>query len=63
MTMSSTAAIGKSYLCTQCDRPESKCICERYCCLCQSQFGIRLCEDGLLYCTACREACGHKASE
>jgi hypothetical protein len=44
-------------LCQQCDKPEDGCKCERYCCHCQGQEGIRLCIDGLYYCPDCREAC------
>ena len=44
-------------VCTQCDREERYCDCEKYCTYCQSQHSIRLCEDGLYYCPDCREAC------
>jgi hypothetical protein len=44
-------------LCSQCDLPEEKCACDRYCCYCQGQLGIRLCVDGKYYCPDCREAC------
>src|SRR5262249_12839835 len=44
-------------LCAQCDLPEEKCLCDRYCCYCQGQQGIRLCMDGKYYCLDCREAC------
>lgn len=44
-------------LCTQCDKPEGECSCEKFCVYCQSQQGIRLCEDGMYYCPDCREAC------
>jgi len=44
-------------VCMQCDQPESKCACEKYCCCCQAQTNIRLCVDGLYYCPDCREAC------
>lgn len=40
-----------------CEKPEAQCTCDRYCCLCLGQFGIRLCEDGRFYCPDCREAC------
>ena len=46
-----------STVCSQCDHPESKCTCEKYCCFCQSQYGVRLCVDELYYCPDCREAC------
>ncbi len=49
--------MAEQVLCAQCDRPEYACTCERYCCLCQAQYGIRLCVDGQYYCPECREAC------
>jgi hypothetical protein len=47
----------------QCELTEEKCDCERYCCQCQGQIDIRLCEDGLYYCQPCREVCNHHAGE
>ncbi len=47
-------------LCAQCEQTESRCYCEKFCVLCQSQLNIRLCTDGLLYCEACRTACDYK---
>jgi hypothetical protein len=44
-------------VCSQCDKPETQCTCEKYCCFCQSQYNVRLCVDGLYYCPDCREAC------
>jgi hypothetical protein len=44
-------------LCQQCEQPEPRCNCDKYCILCQGQYGIRLCDDGLYYCPDCREAC------
>lgn len=44
-------------VCSQCDKPETQCTCEKYCCFCQSQQDVRLCIDGLYYCPDCREAC------
>ncbi len=44
-------------VCLQCDKAEADCQCERYCCICAGQQGIRLCMDGLYYCPDCREAC------
>jgi len=44
-------------LCAQCDKPESQCNCEKYCCYCKAQFDVHLGVDGLYYCNACREAC------
>jgi len=57
--MSSSAASGKKYVCMQCEMGEEKCSCEKYCCLCQSQIDVRLCQDGLFYCPPCREACDY----
>jgi hypothetical protein len=45
---------------TQCEQAESRCTCEKFCVLCQSQINIRLCTDGLMYCEACRTACDYK---
>jgi hypothetical protein len=40
---------------------EDQCECEKYCCLCQTTLDdIRLCQDGLMYCDACRKACDYK---
>jgi hypothetical protein len=50
-------------LCSQCDKPESKCTCEKYCSFCQSQYYVRLCVDGLYYCPDCREACDLRVAE
>jgi len=43
----------------QCEMPENKCECEKFCCLCQSQIEVRLCQDGLFYCPPCRQACDY----
>jgi hypothetical protein len=48
--------------CNQCDQLEERCECEKYCILCQGQMNVRLCEDSLYYCDACREAAGHEVS-
>ena len=53
----------KIFHCAQCEKIEVRCACDKYCCLCESQLDIRLCEDGLFYCPACREACGHKTQD
>ena len=47
----------------QCDMPEDKCACEKYCAFCQGQTEIRLCHDGLYYCPPCREAAEYKTQE
>jgi len=49
--------------CALCDKPEHQCACDRYCCLCQSQHGVRLCVDGQYYCPDCREACDIRVAE
>jgi hypothetical protein len=50
-------------LCSQCDKPESKCTCEKFCCFCQSQHNIRLAVDGMYYCPDCREACDVRVAD
>jgi len=44
-------------VCSQCDKVERQCTCEKYCCHCHSQFGVRMAVDGIYYCPDCREAC------
>jgi hypothetical protein len=44
-------------VCAQCDLPEERCGCEKYCTICKGQHNVRLCMDGLYYCPDCREAC------
>jgi hypothetical protein len=58
-TVSSEAlmAARPQIVCTQCDKPEEFCTCEKYCTICKGQHNIRLCADGLYYCPDCREAC------
>ena len=53
--------MAKEFVCFQCETPESRCKCVRYCCLCHAQFDVRLCEDGLYYCQPCRESCDLRA--
>lgn len=53
--------MAKEYVCYQCEAPEARCKCIRYCCLCHAQFDVRLCEDGLYYCSPCRESCDLRA--
>ena len=57
--MSSKAGLS-GIVCAQCEQPEAKCWCEKFCVLCQSQVDIRLCTDGLMYCEPCRTACDYK---
>ena len=44
-------------VCSQCDKSEHDCTCEKYCTICKGQDKVRLCSDGLYYCPDCREAC------
>lgn len=53
--------MAEQYRCAICDLEESRCLCERYCCLCQGQHNVRLCMDGQYYCVDCREACDLQA--
>jgi len=55
--------VAVAVLCSLCDKPESQCACEKYCCFCQSQYNIRLCVDGLYYCPDCREACDVRVAD
>jgi len=49
-------------VCRQCEQNELRCDCEKYCVLCQGQLDVRLWEDGLFYCSGCREACDYKVA-
>lgn len=49
--------------CAVCDHPEKTCTCTKYCALCQTDYQVRLTEDGQFYCIDCREACGYKTQE
>ncbi|HTK94796.1 MAG TPA: hypothetical protein VL382_04095 [Terriglobales bacterium] len=51
------------FICGQCDLPEEKCLCDKYCGLCQGLNNVRLCQDGQYYCLDCREACDLQAQE
>jgi len=51
------------FVCTACGLNENKCKCERYCILCNSDHGVRLCQDGCYYCAECREICEFAASD
>jgi hypothetical protein len=53
----------KEFKCAQCDLPEERCTCQRYCCLCQNMDGVRLVGDGLYYCNDCREACDYRTQD
>jgi hypothetical protein len=50
-------ARGQQVLCSQCDKTEQACNCEKYCTICKVQLHVRLAQDGLYYCPDCREAC------
>jgi hypothetical protein len=63
ITFMSTGTGPAKYRCAQCDQSESSCDCEKFCCLCQALMDIRLCDDGLMYCDACRKACDYKSSD
>jgi hypothetical protein len=52
-----------AYVCTLCGEPEKKCKCLRFCTLCKSDHGVRLCQDGCYYCADCREICEYTADE
>ena len=43
--------------CSQCDKSEEYCTCEKYCVICKGQHNVRMAVDGLYYCPDCREAC------
>ena len=59
----STGTGQAKYRCAQCEMPEAQCNCEKYCCLCQTVLDVRVCQDGLMYCDACRNACDYKTSD
>ena len=50
-------AARQQVLCSQCDKTEEYCTCEKYCAICKGQLNVRLAVDGLYYCPDCREAC------
>jgi hypothetical protein len=54
---SAMATNRQQVVCSQCDKPEEYCTCEKYCTICKGQLNIRLGVDGLYYCPDCREAC------
>jgi hypothetical protein len=53
--------MAQDFICSVCELPEKRCGCEKYCCLCQAVFEVRLCEDGMYYCQPCRESCDLQA--
>jgi hypothetical protein len=59
-----STGIGRAKVnCSQCEMPEGQCHCDRFCCLCQSEIDVRICQDGLMYCDPCRSACDYKTSD
>jgi len=53
----------REFKCMMCDKPEDRCNCQKYCGLCQSDYRVRLTEDGQYYCEDCREACDYKTQD
>lgn len=53
----------EAFKCAQCDLPEDRCQCTKYCCLCQNPDSVRLVGDGLYYCSDCREACDYRTED
>ncbi len=53
----------KEFKCFQCDLPEERCTCQKFCCLCQNMESVRLVGDGLYYCRDCREACDYRTQD
>ncbi len=49
------------FKCFQCEKEEARCKCDRFCTLCQGEYNVRLCQDGMYYCIDCREACDFQA--
>ena len=49
------------YICFTCEKEEARCVCDKFCSLCQGENNVRLCQDGLYYCLDCREACDFQA--
>jgi len=53
----------REFSCIACELPEGRCVCDRYCALCQSDYHVRLCEDGQYYCADCREICDYATQD
>ena len=53
----------KEFRCLVCNQPEERCTCIKYCALCQTDYRVRLTEDGQYYCADCREACDYKTQD
>ena len=54
-------AMADPFKCFQCEKEESRCQCDKFCTLCQGEYNVRLCQDGMYYCIDCREACDFQA--
>ena len=54
---------GTMFVCGTCNKLERQCKCDRFCMLCQSDYQVRLCEDGFYYCKDCRDACDFRSEE
>jgi hypothetical protein len=63
LTAMSTGTSRAKFRCAQCEMPEAECECDKYCCLCQTVLEVRICQDGLMYCEPCRNACDYKTSD
>ena len=50
----------KTVVCSQCDKPEHECRCDRYCSICAGFDRVKLAVDGLYYCPDCMQACDLK---
>jgi hypothetical protein len=50
----------KTAVCSQCEKPEHECRCDRYCCICVGFDRVKLGADGLYYCPDCLRACDVK---
>ena len=53
----------KEFKCLVCNQLEKQCTCIKYCELCQTDYRVRLTEDGQYYCADCREACDYKTQD
>ena len=53
--------MAQKFRCNICDLEEDRCLCDKYCWLCQGSNNVRLCQDGQYYCLECREACDLEA--
>ncbi|MDR3763617.1 MAG: hypothetical protein P4M01_05920 [Acidobacteriota bacterium] len=49
--------MAERFHCAVCDKVEERCICDKYCYICQGEHDVRLVSDGCYYCLECREAC------